>query len=52
MNLIPGNPRRLKLVQCELNLFDCHPFQSCVFVEISLSVEIDNEFIEIHRAGK
>ncbi|CAG8628244.1 2675_t:CDS:2, partial [Racocetra fulgida] len=46
-----GNPRRLKLVPCGLNFFDRHSFRSRVFVEIGPTIEIDNELIEMYRAG-
>ncbi|CAG8576952.1 3067_t:CDS:2, partial [Cetraspora pellucida] len=46
-----GNPRRLKLVPCGLNFFDRHSFRSRVFVDIGPTIEIDNELIEMYRAG-
>ncbi|CAG8510134.1 18713_t:CDS:2 [Dentiscutata erythropus] len=46
-----GKPRKLKLVPCGLNFFDRHSFRSRVFVEIGPTIEIDNELIEMYKAG-
>ncbi|CAG8703890.1 16733_t:CDS:2 [Acaulospora morrowiae] len=47
-----GRPRKLKLVPCGLNFFNRHRFRSRVFIEVGQTIEINEELIEMYRAGK